>query len=94
MAPRYPSQKCGARTRRGTACGALAMRNGRCRFHGGRSTGPRTAEGLESMRQAKIKHGQYTAEAIANRREMAQFRRDCRSVLKEARAYLQNGGTL
>jgi hypothetical protein len=27
-----------------------AMPNGKCRFHGGRSTGPRTSEGLERMR--------------------------------------------
>lgn len=26
------------------------MRNGRCRMHGGSSTGPRTAEGLEVTR--------------------------------------------
>ncbi len=36
---------CGARTRRGTACAALALLNGRCRNHGGKSTGPRTPEG-------------------------------------------------
>jgi hypothetical protein len=87
-------QKCGAKTRKGTPCGALAMPNGRCRFHGGRSTGPRTREGLESMRQSKITHGKYTAEVIANRHEMAQFRRQCRGILAEARAYLQSGGSL
>ncbi|MFI5108135.1 MAG: HGGxSTG domain-containing protein [Terriglobales bacterium] len=35
--------RCGARTRKGTPCGAPAMRNKqRCRMHGGASTGPRT----------------------------------------------------
>lgn len=38
------------------------MKNGRCRLHGGKSTGPRTREGLERMRQFKIKHGRYTKE--------------------------------
>lgn len=37
--------RCGAKTRRGAACQATAMRNGRCRMHGGASTGPRTQEG-------------------------------------------------
>ena len=38
-------QFCGARTRRGTSCLCKALENGRCRFHGGMSTGPRTVEG-------------------------------------------------
>lgn len=37
--------KCGAKTRTGRPCVAKAMVNGRCRNHGGMSTGPRTAEG-------------------------------------------------
>jgi hypothetical protein len=45
--------KCGAKTRQGTPCQAPAVwdrerdrpRNGRCRMHGGLSTGPRTPEG-------------------------------------------------
>ena len=35
--------RCGAATRAGHECTQPAMRNGRCRFHGGKSTGPRTA---------------------------------------------------
>src|SRR5215831_21245292 len=37
--------RCGAKTRKGTACQSPAMRNGRCQLHGGKSTGPRTPEG-------------------------------------------------
>ena len=45
--------KCGALTRKGTPCRAPVVwdiianrpRNGRCRMHGGLSTGPRTKEG-------------------------------------------------
>ena len=33
-----------------------AMRNGRCRMHGGTSTGPRTLEGLARSRRAHWKH--------------------------------------
>jgi hypothetical protein len=38
-----------------------AVPNGRCRMHGGKSTGPRSVEGLERMRRAKTKHGSYSA---------------------------------
>lgn len=54
--------RCGARTRRNTACGRLAMACGRCRLHGGLSTGPRTAEGLERLGAARTVHGRYSAE--------------------------------
>jgi len=36
---------CGAKTRKDTPCQAKALLNGRCRNHGGLSTGPRTLEG-------------------------------------------------
>ena len=36
---------CGARTRQGRPCIATALPNGRCRNHGGLSTGAKTAEG-------------------------------------------------
>ena len=48
--------RCGARTRSGAECKSPGMANGRCRMHGGPSTGPRTPEGLERMRRAKIRH--------------------------------------
>jgi hypothetical protein len=57
------SPRCGARTRTGTPCKAPAMPAGRCRMHGGLSTGPRTAEGLERIRAARTTHGRRTAEA-------------------------------
>ena len=33
------------------------MKNGRCRFHGGKSTGARTKAGKERHRRAVTKHG-------------------------------------
>jgi hypothetical protein len=60
--------RCGAKTRRGSACRCPAMRNGRCRLHGGLSTGPRTAAGIEAIRRARTKHGSYSAGAIEQRR--------------------------
>ena len=41
--------------------------NGRCKVHGGKSTGPRTPEGLERSRRANWKHGYYSREAKAER---------------------------
>lgn len=38
--------ECGAKSRAGTPCKRRDLfRNGRCRLHGGMSTGPRTSEG-------------------------------------------------
>ena len=48
------------------------MANGRCRMHGGASTGPRTPEGLERSRRSNWKHGHYSAEAKQVRREARQ----------------------
>lgn len=59
------ARRCGARTRKRTPCRAPAMVNGRCRMHGGKSTGPRTPEGLERSRKANWKHGYYSAESKA-----------------------------
>ncbi len=55
---------CGAHTRAGGLCRKPPMPNGRCRFHGGCSTGPRTVEGRERIREARTIHGGYGAEAM------------------------------
>ena len=63
--------RCGARarTRGGLPSQARPVKGKtRCRLHGGRSTGPRTPEGLERSRKARWKHGRYLAEAIEARR--------------------------
>ena len=63
------ASRCLARRRDGGECQAPAMPNGRCRMHGGMSTGPRTSEGLERSRKARWRHGHYSAEAKAERQE-------------------------
>jgi len=58
--PRSQRPKCGARTRSGEPCQAKAVwcdstdspRNGRCRLHGGLSTGPRSAAGRDAIRES------------------------------------------
>lgn len=71
--------RCGAKTRKGAPCRGPSMSNGRCRMHGGLSTGPRTAEGLERSRRANWKHGRYSEEtkrarAAAVERSLARLR--------------------
>lgn len=47
---------CHAKTRRGTPCRSIAMKNGRCRLHGGKSTGPKSAEGWARTRAGYRAH--------------------------------------
>ena len=65
----HAAPRCGAKRRDGGSCLSPGMPNGRCRMHGGKSTGPRTPEGLERSRKARWRHGYYSAEAKATRRE-------------------------
>lgn len=52
--------KCGAKTRKGTPCQAPPVwnkdydraRNGRCKLHGGLSTGPKTDAGKEAIKRS------------------------------------------
>ena len=53
---------CGARTRSGETCRMTALfPNGRCIWHGGKSTGPQTPEGraraLENLKLGRLKRG-------------------------------------
>jgi hypothetical protein len=59
------------------------MKNGRCRLHGGRSTGPRAAAGIEAIRRARTKHGRYSARAIEERRGDRLLLRQLRSLLRQ-----------
>src|SRR5580658_7326866 len=52
--------RCGAKARTtGCPCRAPAMPNGRCRMHGGKSTGPRTPAGFASLARARTTHGKH-----------------------------------
>jgi hypothetical protein len=53
--------RCGAKNRAGCPCRAPAMPNGRCRQHGGKSTGPRTPEGIARKAAANTRHGRQSA---------------------------------
>lgn len=57
MNSKATKQTCGAKTRSGTPCENLRIYpNGRCKNHGGLSTGPRTKEGI-ARALANLKHG-------------------------------------
>ncbi len=68
----------------GKRCGNPAMKGKPvCWIHGGRSTGPRTPEGLERSRKANWKHGFHSAETIAMRKYIHQVLRNSRALLEE-----------
>ena len=81
----HASPRCGARTRAGTPCNGPAMPNGRCRMHGGASTGPQTAEGLERIVKARTTHGAYGAEMRELRRLMRGLKEGRRRVLEKVK---------
>ncbi|WP_277618911.1 HGGxSTG domain-containing protein [Sulfitobacter noctilucae] len=71
------SPRCGARTRNGTPCRSPAMANGRCRMHGGKSSG--APIGNDNAR----KHGLYAATAISERKEWSALLRSMRQLIDE-----------
>ena len=73
----WPGQRCGAKTRKGTACQRPAnKKNGRCRLHGGASTGPKTDAGRAMIAKANTKHGKYTKDKILKRKDNAKKSRE------------------
>ena len=90
LAFRTPLESCALGRLGPWAPGRLA--NGRCRIHGGTSTGPRTPEGLERVRMAHWKHGQRSAEAIRQRKERMALRREIKWLAGIADA-IRSGGT-
>jgi hypothetical protein len=70
--------RCGAHSRRtGQPCRNPAMRNGRCRMHGGKSTGAPTGS-----RNGGYRHGRDTQEAIEGRREVREAIRALRVLIR------------
>ena len=87
--------RCGAKTRRGTLCQRPGTkRNGRCKLHGGRSTGPRTAEGLARLVVSKITHGRTTKEKRAKAKLRAEQGRQMRAELLELETWFIDHGLL
>lgn len=64
-------QRCTAKSSRtGAQCGRPALKlskTQKCQYHGGRSTGPKTAEGKARIAAAHTVHGQETSAVRAER---------------------------
>src|SRR5262245_61392874 len=83
--PGDPSRapRCGAHARQtGAPCRAPAMTNGRCRLHGGKSTGPRTPEGRANSALSNWKHGGFSFAAKEERREARSLINVVRGITK------------
>lgn len=77
--PMQASPRCGARTRSGGACCAPAARDKtRCRMHGG-------AEGSGAPRRNRNarKHGLFTKEARAERKQIVELLDEAWNLLRE-----------
>lgn len=71
-----------ARQRQYLPCRQPAMKNGRCRLHGGKSTGAKTEQGKIACAKANLKHGLFTHKAEMERKAMQimmQWREDLNS---------------
>jgi hypothetical protein len=75
--------RCGALTRAGQPCQGPAMSNGRCRMHGGLSTGPTSPEGLARIVAARTVHGGYGTEMQQFRELVREMREDARRLRNE-----------
>jgi hypothetical protein len=82
--PFFGAARCGARTRQQKPCGAAAMRNARCRFDDGKSTGPKTQEVIERIRKARTIHGRYSAKNKTEQRAYRELLAQCRATLKRS----------
>ena len=93
--PNWRGIRCLAKTRRGTKCQRAAYKhNGRCALHGGLSTGARTAEGLQRISEANLKHGRRTKEKLTAQRHAAKVGRRVMSELKRLETQLVDAGLM
>ena len=88
--PKWPGERCGAKTRRGTECQRPAHKhNKRCSLHGGGlSTGARTQEGLQRISAANLKHGRFTKEKMEAQRKRGEVGRRVLAEIKQIEAEL------
>jgi len=72
------SRRCLARCKRtGLPCQAPAMANGRCRMHGGKSTG--APKGNKNA----LKHGMHTKEALMEKKVVREVIKQAQETLKQ-----------
>lgn len=82
-------QQCQAHSRLGKRSKNFPVKGKKvCKLHGGWSTGPRTEEGRECIRQARTKHGRYSAKTIKERLDFRLLMQSYRNELQEVTEHL------
>ena len=77
--PMLASRRCGAKTRSGGACRSPAVSGRkRCRMHGGTP-----GSGAPKANRNARKHGRFSGDAIAERRQIQALLGDARRLLEE-----------
>lgn len=93
--PNWPGKRCLAKTRSGALCQRPAnKKNGRCRLHGGASTGPKTDAGRAMIAKANTTSAQYTKAMIAKRKEEAKVAKGLRDQLHVIELNLRRHGVI
>jgi uncharacterized protein YjcR len=81
VGPMLASRRCGAKTRSGKPCMSPAVSGRkRCRMHGGAP-----GSGAPRGNQNALKHGLYTREAFAERRQLSELVRQSRELIAKIR---------
>lgn len=81
-------RECGAKTRVSVMpshCKRIAMPNGRCHLHGGKSTGAKTKAGKLRQKMASWKHGRRSKEAIEKSKLLRKLLHSCQTRLNQAK---------
>lgn len=80
--PMLSSLRCGAKTRSGRPCMSPAVSGKkRCRMHGGAA-----GSGAPRGNKNAVKHGQYTREAIEERRQLQTLLRQSQELIEQLAA--------
>ena len=93
--PNWQGQRCEAKTRRGTLCQRPArLPVGRCKLHGGASTGPKAEDGLARLTAARTTHGRFTKKKRLAAKQRAEVGRQMRAELKGLEIWFIDNGHL
>lgn len=93
--PNWQGRRCEALTRKGTLCQRPGSKqNGRCKLHGGKSTGPQTQAGRDKLAQLHLKHGKLTKQKRQEAKKRAEVGREVRAEVKRIEARLIEQGVL
>ena len=93
--PNWEGTRCEALTRKGTLCQRPGSKqNGRCKLHGGRSTGPRTEDGVARLVASKVTHGRAMKAERAKAKQRAEVGRQVMRELREIETWALDHGHL